>query len=104
VIESEFERVTAGNGTMLLSIDADAFCQAHVPGTSAPSPIGIDGTCFPEIAFRAGLHQQVRSLDVVEVNPLFDRDDQSVRWAALGVRQFLVGLRIRLAGEQASEK
>jgi formiminoglutamase len=80
---------------VLLTVDADAFRQAHVPGTSAPSPAGLDGAAWPEIALLAGSRPEVRSIDLVEVNPAFDRDGQTTRWAALGVRQFLVGLAAR---------
>jgi formiminoglutamase len=78
------------DAAVFLSVDADAFCQADVPAVSAPSPVGLDGEYWPKIAeHAAGL---VRSLEIVEVNPALDRDHQTARWAALGIRQFLVGL------------
>jgi arginase family enzyme len=40
----------------------------------------------------AGTEAAVASLDVVEVNPLFDLDGRSARWAALVVWHFLSGL------------
>jgi formiminoglutamase len=92
VLDVELDRLGEDYGAILLTVDADAFRQADVPGTSAPSPFGLEGAVFPAIAFRAGSDPRVRSLDVVEINPVFDRDGQSARWAAVGIRQFLVGL------------
>jgi len=34
----------------------------------------------------------VSSFDLVEINPSFDRDGQSARWAALTIWHFLSGL------------
>ena len=36
--------------------------------------------------------------DAVEINPSFDPDDRSARWAALAVWRFLVGLATRRRG------
>lgn len=89
---AEAGRLRADAGNILLTVDADAFRQADVPGTSAPSPVGFTGDSWPELAYVAGSRPEVRSIDLVEVNPAFDTDGQTARWAALGVRQFLVGL------------
>lgn len=86
-------------GSVLLTVDADAFRQADVPGVSAPCPVGLNGDVWPEVALRAGSLPGVRSLELVEVNPAFDRDGQTARWAAVGVRQFLVGLMKRGSGD-----
>jgi formiminoglutamase len=80
---------------VMFSVDADAFRQADAPGVSAPSPLGLEGSLWPGIAQLAGTRPEVRSFELVEVNPAFDRDKQTVRWAAIGIRQFLVGLASR---------
>ncbi len=95
VVAEELDQATAASTPVLLTVDADAFRQAHVPGTSAPSAVGLDGEAWPEFALRAGRHAAVRSVELVEVNPAYDRDGQTARWAALGLRQFLVGLATR---------
>lgn len=77
---------------IMLTIDADAFRQADVPATSAPSPVGFHGASWPEIAYCAGRSRQVHSIDLVEINPTYDRDEQTTRWAAAGLRAFLVGV------------
>jgi formiminoglutamase len=91
-VMDEIRQVSLNSVPVLLSVDADAFRQADVPGVSAPNAAGFSGILWPEIAFIAGMDRRVRSLELVEVNPNFDRDDQTARWAALGIRQFLVGL------------
>jgi formiminoglutamase len=91
-IAAVFAEELRGGPAVLVTVDADAFRQADVPGVSAPSPVGIDGARWPELALRAGADPFVRSIEVVEVNPDLDRDQQTTRWAALGVRQFLVGV------------
>jgi formiminoglutamase len=91
----ELNTFVRGRRDVLLTIDADAFRQADVPGVSAPNPAGLDGILGPEMALLAGATPRVRSFEIVEVNPRFDCDGQTARWAALCVRQFLVGLASR---------
>jgi formiminoglutamase len=92
ILTDELSRLSTDCDSIMVSIDADAFRQADVPGVSAPSPIGLEGSAWPGLALEAGFDPKVRGIDLVEVNPAFDRDGQTVRWAALGIRQFLVGL------------
>ena len=68
---------------------------ADVPGVSAPNPVGLAGEDVAACMRLAGAMSSVSSMDLVEINPRFDRDDQSARWAALGVWSFLVGLAAR---------
>jgi formiminoglutamase len=96
VLGQELARLHRECRNILLTVDADAFRQSDVPGTSAPSPVGLEGSAWPEMAYLAGSDPAVRSIDVVEVNPSFDRDGQSARWAAVGIRQFLIGMATRL--------
>jgi formiminoglutamase len=92
--QAEVERL---GEAVYVSIDADVVRQADVPGVSAPNAQGVEGTQVVDCARLAGLSPQVASLDVVEINPRFDRDGQSLRWAAVVVWNFLVGLRERSA-------
>jgi formiminoglutamase len=92
VLAEELRRLGGECDAVMVTVDADAFRQSEVPGASAPSPVGLEAAVWPRIALLAGADPRVRSLEVVEVNPRYDRDSQTARWAALGVRQFLVGL------------
>ncbi len=87
----------AGNHVHI-TLDADAVRAADVPGVSAPNPAGLSGSKVIACARLAGSMPKVASLDVAEINPRFDRDGQSARWAALVAWQFLVGLAERPAG------
>jgi formiminoglutamase len=78
-----------------VSLDADVVRAADVPGVSAPNAAGLRGTNVLAAVRRAGASARVKSFDVVEINPRFDHDDRSARWAALAVWQFLAGLASR---------
>jgi formiminoglutamase len=86
----------AGRGCRIyVSIDADVAWSGMVPGVSAPSPMGISGDKIIACARVAGRSPQVSSLDLVEINPVYDQDGQSARWAALVIWNFLIGLALR---------
>jgi formiminoglutamase len=87
----EEERLRDANTSVWLSIDADAVRMTDVPGVSAPNPLGLTGEEVVRLARLAGESTAVSSLDIVEINPRYDRDGQSARWAALVVWNFLMG-------------
>jgi len=65
-----------------VTIDMDGFSSAYAPGVSAASPLGFS----PEIVL-ASLGMIIRSgklisLDVAEMNPTYDKDDQTAKLAA----------------------
>ena len=72
-----------------VSIDLDGFSSAYAPGVSAPSPLGFT----PEIVWKALdiiiQSNKLLSLDIVELNPAYDRDDATARLAARCV-EFIV--------------
>jgi formiminoglutamase len=87
--------LTAAGCQVYVTIDADAVQAADVPGVSAPNSTGLSGAAVAACARLAGSSAQVTSLDVVEINPRFDRDGESSRWGALVVWNFLMGLASR---------
>jgi formiminoglutamase len=91
-----FERACSTLGQfgepIYLSIDADVVSTADVPGVSAPNPAGLAGHELLTCARQAGVNPAVHSLDLVEINPVYDIDQRSSRWAATMVWQFLIGL------------
>ena len=56
---------------------------------------GLPGEALLTCARLAGSCQEVSSFDLVEINPRLDRDDQSARWGALVIWNFLLGLATR---------
>jgi formimidoylglutamase len=92
------ERLAADKGQVYVSIDADAVRSADVPGVSAPNPTGLSGAAVVACARLAGESPAVTSLEIVEVNPAYDADGVSARWAAVLVWNFLVGVASRAHG------
>src|SRR5262249_38493700 len=88
----EVERLREAHCRVYVSLDADAVRMAEVPGVSAPTPLGLPGDEVIHCVRLAGRSPAVSSLDLVELNPRFDRDGQSARWAALVIWHFLIGL------------
>jgi formiminoglutamase len=75
-----------------VSFDLDALDQSIAPGVSRPNENGLDSGLWYEAAFLAGKCRYVRSLDIVEHNPLYDHDGATARVAAYTLWQFLRGL------------
>lgn len=92
---AELERLGADGCQFLVTVDADAVDARAVPGVSAPNVLGLDAGEVVACARLAGQSPTVASLDVVEINPRFDVDGHSARWAALLVWHFLTGLASR---------
>jgi formiminoglutamase len=82
-------------GDAMVSFDLDAIEQGAAPGVSAPAAIGLTPALWLHAAFRAGCCPAVRSIDIVELCPPLDRDDQTARLAALTVWMFWSGLAAR---------
>jgi formiminoglutamase len=93
----ELHRLSGLGAKVYVSLDADVVSAAEVPGVSAPNPLGLSGIEVAQCIRHAGLSPEVASFDLVEINPQFDRDDQSSRWAARVVWQFLIGVALRAA-------
>jgi len=79
-------------GPSFVSFDLDAVEQAAAPGASSPSVGGITADLWLYAAYRAGRTRAVTSCDVVEMNPVYDRDSAAARLAAATVWQVLKGV------------
>jgi len=77
---------------LMITFDMDAVDQAFAPGVSAPCANGLQPDVWLTAAYLTGRNEKVRSFDLCEVNPEFDRDGQTVRLAALTIWHFLLGL------------
>jgi formiminoglutamase len=97
VLSEEKQRSDAAGTRLFVTVDADAFAAADVPGVSAPNPNGYPGREIELFARAAGEAVEVSSLELVEINPQFDVDGRSARWAAIAIWHFLVGLASRVA-------
>ena len=91
-VRAFLERVEAANGHLHLSLDVDAMDPSLAPGVGTTVPGGLSrrqGHIVMELLHESG---RVGSLDIVELNPLLDRDGMSA--------DLLVGLTARLFGER----
>lgn len=77
---------------VMTTFDLDAVDQTYAPGVSAPAVNGLSPDLWLYAAYEAGKCSYVKSMDIVELNPTFDRDHQTARLAALTVWYFLKGL------------
>jgi formiminoglutamase len=93
----ELKGATCKGLAVHVSLDADVVQVVEVPGVSAINPAGCVGADLLSCARWAGGWSGVTSFELVEINPRFDRDGQSARWAAVAVWHFLVG-RAQLSG------
>lgn len=84
-----------GRAPAMVSLDLDAVDRAYAPGVSAPATGGLEPATWLEAARLAGASPAVSSVDVVELNPRFDRDDATASLAALTVWHVLRGLASR---------
>ena len=79
-------------GPAFISFDMDGCAEAYAPAVSAPSADGFTPRQAVEAAFLAGQNAQIRLFEVVELNPVFDRDNQTARLAATIIAAYLTGV------------
>ncbi|WP_426061562.1 arginase family protein [Hymenobacter sp. B1770] len=75
-----------------VSFDIDGCAEAYAPAVSAPSADGFTPRQAVEAAWLAGKNEAVRLFEVVELNPVFDRDNQTARLAATIITAYLTGV------------
>jgi formimidoylglutamase len=79
-------------GTAFVSFDIDGCAEAYAPAVSAPSADGFTPRQAAEAAFLAGQNPAVRLFEVVELNPFYDRDNQTARLVATIIAAYLTGV------------
>jgi formiminoglutamase len=89
--------MAALDGPTLATFDLDAVDAA--PGVSAPGVGGLAVAVWLAAAEACGRSPHVRSVDVVELNPLRDRDGRTAVLAALTVWHVLRGLAARFSAD-----
>lgn len=85
-------------GPAFVSFDLDGCAEAYAPAVSAPSADGFTPRQAAEAGFLAGRHEGVRLFEVVELNPVYDRDHQTARLAATIIAAYLTGVAAAGAG------
>jgi formiminoglutamase len=90
--EKVLDQLAKTDHHVMVTMDMDALNQADAPGVSAPNASGMDKELWLQIAFEFGKCPKVSSFDLCEVNPVYDRDNQTVRLAARTIWSFLLGV------------
>lgn len=67
---------------LYVTIDLDGFSSAYAPGVSAASPMGFSPQVVMECLKTIMATGKLLSLDIAEMNPIFDRDGQTAKLAA----------------------
>ncbi len=65
-----------------LTIDMDGFSSAYAPGVSAPSPLGFRPKIVLETLEIVIQSKKLISMDIAEMNPTYDFDNQTAKLAA----------------------
>lgn len=75
----------------MVSFDISAIRSSDAPGTSHPSPAGLDAEEACQIAKYAGMANRVSSISFCEVNPMRDLNEQTSLLTAMMIWYFIEG-------------
>lgn len=75
-----------------VTIDIDGFSSAYAPGSSAASPMGFAPDIVLECLDTIIGSEKLISLDIAEMNPAYDNDNQTAKLAASLVHHLIHGL------------
>ncbi len=89
LVNHEIESFISSVDSLYVTIDLDGFSSAYAPGVSASSPIGFAPDIVIECLKTIIHSKKLIGMDLAEMNPLFDRDQQTARLAA-GLMHFVI--------------
>lgn len=79
---SVLEQVLAGADRVYLTIDLDVLPAGEMPAVSAPAALGVPAQDLLPVIRQICQSGKLQAADLVEFNPLYDRDGQGARLAA----------------------
>jgi formimidoylglutamase len=91
-LSTAWQTVTSHAGRIYGSIDIDGVRAAEAPGVSAAMPDGFSAEEILVAARALGRRTATIGLDIVEVNPRFDRDGITAKLAAHVAMRFIAGV------------
>lgn len=91
-VERELQTFIGKVDALYVTIDLDGFSSAYAPGVSAASPMGFSPDIILECLKVILQSQKLISMDVAEMNPKYDVDQQTAKLAA-SLIHFVVHLR-----------
>src|SRR3990167_9393723 len=77
----------AASERIYLTLCLDVFAAAYAPGVSAPQALGLSPQTMVPFLRQVLESGKVIGFDVAELNPLYDRDDQTANLAAYFVAE-----------------
>ncbi len=95
-LETAFRKARQGTDAVYVTFDLDGVRASDAPGVSAPSPVGFSAEDYCYAAYYLGAQEEVKLMDVAELNPRYDQDGRTAKLAALVVAHFLAGALRRL--------
>lgn len=72
-----------------VSVDLDGFSSAYAPGVSAPSPMGFSPDIVSQSLDTIIASGKLISMDIAEMNPVYDVDGQTAKLAASLMHQIV---------------
>ncbi len=88
-VQEKIKQFMAKVDKLYLSIDLDVFAAAYAPGVSATNALGLTPHTVLPLLTQVVSSGKVVSLDVVELNPTLDLDDQTAKLAAALIYQLV---------------
>lgn len=82
----------ASSERIYMTLCLDVFAAAYAPGVSAPQALGLSPQALVPFLRQVLESGKVIGFDIAELNPLYDRDDQTANLAAYFVAEVLQGL------------
>ncbi len=82
LVLQEIEYFINGVDDLYVTIDLDGFSSAYAMGVSAPSPMGFDPQMVTECLKTIIHSKKMMGLDIAEMNPTYDIDQQTASLAA----------------------
>ena len=78
----EFAEASEKNKELYVSIDIDVLDPAFAPGTGYPESGGLSSRDFVYLIQRINKVKNLKAVDIVEINPLKDKDNMTVKLGA----------------------
>lgn len=85
------EQLLAKTDALYISLDVDVWDPSFARGTGTPAPGGLSIAQVRTLLQELLMHEKVRFVEVTEINPLLDRDNQTALFAYGTVRPFIDG-------------
>ncbi|WP_243292939.1 agmatinase family protein [Bacillus sp. FJAT-47783] len=81
--------------TIYVTVDMDVLDIAYGPGAPAATPGGMRTDELFDAVYQAGLHEKVKSMDIVCLDPFRDVADATVKSGVYTMLSFLTGVKCR---------